>query len=211
VLRIDRLGHGSVFTLRKDLLSSADHDSLQAAARAILLSRRGTLAEQLGAARTALDRSLAVGAHSLPLIGGGDWNDGMNRVRSEGRGESVCLQWFLHSTLWEFARHADARGEHVHAEAWRSHVYPLKTALEKHGWDGDWYRRVYFDDGSPLGSIVNTECRIDSIAQSRGVLSDAAEAVRGSREMAALEEYLVRPTTVRRGTSRVVLGPQVAR
>jgi cyclic beta-1,2-glucan synthetase len=140
----------------------------------------------------ALDRSLAVGAHSLPLIGGGDWNDGMNRVGSEGRGESVWLGWFLHAALWEFAQHADARGEHVRAEAWRSHVHRLKTALEEHGWDGDWYRRAYFDDGSPLGSVVNTECRIDSIAQSWGVLSGAAEPVRGSRAMAAVEEYLVR-------------------
>jgi cyclic beta-1,2-glucan glucanotransferase len=140
----------------------------------------------------ALDRSLAVGAHGLPLIGGGDWNDGMNRVGSEGRGESVWLGWFLHAALWEFAQHADARGEHVRAEAWRSHVHLLKTALEEHGWDGDWYRRAYFDDGSPLGSVVNTECRIDSIAQSWGVLSGAAEPVRGSRAMAAVEEYLVR-------------------
>ena len=141
----------------------------------------------------ALDRSLAVGPHSLPLIGGGDWNDGMNRVGWEGRGESVWLGWFLHATLWEFARHAVARGERARAEAWRSHVHLLKAALEEHGWDGDWYRRAYFDDGTPLGSLVNTECRIDSIAQSWGVLSGAAEPARRSRAMAAAEEYLVRP------------------
>jgi cyclic beta-1,2-glucan synthetase len=140
----------------------------------------------------ALDRSLAAGPHDLPLIGSGDWNDGMNRVGIEGRGESVWLGWFLHTTLWEFARYADARGDRPRAEAWRRHVHRLKTALEEHGWDGDWYRRAYFDDGTPLGSVVNVECRIDSIAQSWGVLSGAAEPARGARAMAAVEEYLVR-------------------
>jgi cyclic beta-1,2-glucan synthetase len=140
----------------------------------------------------ALDRSLAVGSHGLPLMGGGDWNDGMNRVGVEGRGESVWLGWFLHTTLWQFAEHAEARGDTGRAEAWRRHVHRLKAALEEHGWDGDWYRRAYFDDGTPLGSIANTECRIDSIAQSWGVLSGAADPARGARAMAAVEEYLVR-------------------
>jgi cyclic beta-1,2-glucan synthetase len=140
----------------------------------------------------ALDRSLAVGSHGLPLMGGGDWNDGMNRVGADGRGESVWLGWFLHTTLWEFARHAEDRGDGARAEVWRRHVHALKAALEGHGWDGDWYRRAYFDDGSPLGSIVNSECRIDSIAQSWGVLSGAADPARSSRAMAAVEEYLVR-------------------
>jgi cyclic beta-1,2-glucan synthetase len=150
---------------------------------------RGTLFEHCA---RALDRSLAVGAHGLPLIGSGDWNDGMNRVGPEGRGESVWLGWFLHTTLWEFAQMADARGEHARANAWRDHVRALKAALEEHAWDGDWYRRAYFDDGTPLGSVVNTECRIDSIAQSWGVISGAAEPVRAARAMAAVEEYLVR-------------------
>ncbi|HET9489793.1 MAG TPA: glucoamylase family protein [Methylomirabilota bacterium] len=152
-------------------------------------SEQGTLFEHCA---RALDRSLAVGAHGLPLIGTGDWNDGMNRVGPEGRGESVWLGWFLHTTLWEFAKVADARGEHARANRWRQHVRALKAALEEHGWDGDWYRRAYFDDGTPLGSAVNAECRIDSIAQSWGVLSGAAESVRGARAMAAVEEYLVR-------------------
>jgi cyclic beta-1,2-glucan synthetase len=151
-------------------------------------AERGTLFEH-GA--RALDRSLAVGAHGLPLIGTGDWNDGMNRVGPEGRGESVWLGWFLHTTLWEFARLAEARGETARADAWRGHVRALKTALEEHGWDGDWYRRAYFDDGSPLGSVVNDECRIDSIAQSWGVISGAAEPRRAARAMAAVDEYLV--------------------
>jgi cyclic beta-1,2-glucan synthetase len=151
-------------------------------------SEQGTLFEH-GA--RALDRSLVVGAHGLPLIGSGDWNDGMNRVGSEGRGESVWLGWFLHTTLWEFANMADARGQHARAERWRTHVRDLKTALEEHGWDGDWYRRAYFDDGTPLGSVVNAECRIDSIAQSWAVISGAAESGRAARAMAAVEEYLV--------------------
>jgi len=140
----------------------------------------------------ALDRSLAVGSHGLPLIGTGDWNDGMNRVGSAGNGESVWLGWFLHTVLWEFARHADGRGEHQRAETWRLHVSALKASLEREAWDGEWYRRAYFDDGTPLGSAANAECRIDSIAQSWGVISGAAEPARGARAMAAVEKYLVR-------------------
>jgi len=152
-------------------------------------AERGTLFEHCA---RALDRSLSVGAHGLPLMGTGDWNDGMNRVGPEGRGESVWLGWFLHATLWEFARLADARGESARADAWRNHVRALKVSLERHAWDGDWYRRAYFDDGTPLGSIANPECRIDSIAQSWGVISGAAEPARAARAMAAVEEYLVR-------------------
>ena len=148
----------------------------------------GTLFEHCA---RALDRSLAVGSHGLPLIGTGDWNDGMNRVGSTGKGESVWLGWFLHTNLWEFARVADARGEHQRAEMWRLHVSALKASLEREGWDGEWYRRAYFDDGTPLGSATNTECRIDSIAQSWGVISGAAEPARGARAMAAVEKYLV--------------------
>jgi cyclic beta-1,2-glucan synthetase len=140
----------------------------------------------------ALDCSLAVGSHGLPLIGTGDWNDGMNRVGSAGKGESVWLGWFLHTILWEFARVADARGEHQRAEIWRLHVSALKASLEREAWDGEWYRRAYFDDGTPLGSATNTECRIDSIAQSWGVISGAAEPARGARAMAAVEKHLVR-------------------
>ncbi len=140
----------------------------------------------------ALDRSLAVGAHGLPLMGTGDWNDGMNRVGEHGKGESVWLGWFLHTILWEFAKIADSRGEHERAEAWRLHVSALKAALEREGWDGEWYRRAYFDDGTPLGSAENAECRIDSIAQSWGVMSGAAEPARASRAMGAVDRQLVR-------------------
>ncbi|MDP3919419.1 MAG: glucoamylase family protein [Candidatus Omnitrophota bacterium] len=140
----------------------------------------------------ALNRSLRVGSHGLPLMGSGDWNDGMNLIGREGKGESVWLAWFLHSALWEFAKIAEIRGESAHAEKWRLHVGDLKAALEHHGWDGKWYRRAYFDDGTPLGSAENPECRIDSIAQSWGVLSGAADPARAARSMAALKENLVR-------------------
>jgi cyclic beta-1,2-glucan synthetase len=152
-------------------------------------AQSGTLFEHCA---RALDRSLAVGSHGLPLIGTGDWNDGMNRVGSAGKGESVWLGWFLHTNLWEFARLADLRGEHQRAEMWRLHVSALKASLEREAWDGEWYRRAYFDDGTPLGSATNAECRIDSIAQSWGVISGAAEPARGARAMAAVEKYLVR-------------------
>ncbi len=140
----------------------------------------------------ALERSLAVGPHGLPLIGSGDWNDGMSGVGAEGRGESVWLGWFLHLALSQFALLADARGEQARAAAWRAHAAALRASLEQHGWDGDWYRRAYFDDGTPLGSAANSECRIDSIAQSWSVISGAAAPARAKRAMAALDRHLVR-------------------
>ena len=139
----------------------------------------------------ALDRSLAVGSHGLPLMGTGDWNDGMNRVGHRGSGESIWLGWFLHTVLWEFSKVAASRGEHVRAERWRLHVSALKAALERDGWDGEWYRRAYFDDGTPLGTAADPECRIDSIAQSWGVISGAADPGRGARAMAAVDQHLV--------------------
>ena len=150
---------------------------------------RGTIFEHCA---RALDKSLMVGAHGLPLMGAGDWNDGMNRVGHEGKGESVWLAWFLHTNLWEFAKLADKRGEADRAEKWRLHVGELKAAVERHGWDGDWYRRAYFDDGTPLGSSSNEECRIDSIAQSWSVISGAGDPARAAKAMAALDEQLVR-------------------
>jgi cyclic beta-1,2-glucan synthetase len=139
-----------------------------------------------------LDRSLATGAHGLPLMGSGDWNDGMNRVGHEGRGESVWVGWFLHTVLEWFTPVCEARGDASRAEAYRAHLTKLKEALEAEAWDGDWYRRAYFDDGTPLGSSQNEECRIDSIAQSWGVISGAADRHRASRAMAAVEQHLIR-------------------
>src|SRR6185295_100465 len=140
----------------------------------------------------ALDRSLEVGRHGLPLMGTGDWNDGMNRVGAGGQGESVWLGWFLTYTLRGFAELMDARDDSAAASDLRARADAYAAAVEQHGWDGEWYRRAYFDDGTPLGSAQNTECRIDSIAQSWSVLSGAAEPRRAARAMAAVEEYLVR-------------------
>jgi cyclic beta-1,2-glucan synthetase len=140
----------------------------------------------------ALDDSLALGNHGLPLIGTGDWNDGLSRVGEKGSGESVWLGWFLHATLTAFARVADDRGEQERAAKWRRHTAALAVALERDGWDGDWYRRAYYDDGTPLGSAVSGDCRIDSIAQSWSVISQVADPVRSARAMAAVEQYLVR-------------------
>ena len=140
----------------------------------------------------ALDHSLAVGRHGLPLMGTGDWNDGMNRVGAGGQGESVWLGWFLLANLEPFAVIADERHDRERARVWREHAAALRKALEKEGWDGDWYRRAFFDDGTPLGSASNDECRIDSIAQSWGVISGAADPERARRAMAAVDEHLIR-------------------
>jgi cyclic beta-1,2-glucan synthetase len=140
----------------------------------------------------ALDNSLTTGVHGLPLMGTGDWNDGMDRVGDGGKGESVWIGWFLYSTLVTFARLADRCGQSGRAYVWLEHTVALKTALEQQAWDGDWYRRAYFDDGTPLGSVSNGECRIDSIAQSWSVISGAAEPARAERAMAAVDKYLVR-------------------
>ena len=148
----------------------------------------------------AIDRSLNVGEHGLPLMGGGDWNDGMNRVGWQGKGESVWLGWFLSLTLTTFTPHAEARKENERAQRYREHLDHLKKALEEKGWDGDWYRRAYFDDGTPLGSARNEECRIDSIAQSWSVISGASDPFRMGRAMAAVEEFLIR-----RGDGLVIL------
>ena len=139
----------------------------------------------------ALDRSLAVGAHGLPLIGTGDWNDGMNRVGELGRGESVWLGWFLHATLKAFAPLAHARGDESHSERWLRHATALQAALEREAWDGAWYRRGYFDDGTPLGSATSEECRVDSIAQSWSVMSGAADEARARQAMAAVDAQLI--------------------
>lgn len=143
----------------------------------------------------ALDSSLAVGRHGLPLMGGGDWNDGMNRVGEGGQGESVWLAWMLHVTLVRFATLAESRGDAPRAAAWRRHANAIKEAAEQHAWDGDWYRRAWFDDGTVLGSASNEECRIDSIAQSWAVISGAARPGRAVQAMASVERELISEDT----------------
>jgi cyclic beta-1,2-glucan synthetase len=140
-----------------------------------------------------LDQSLTFGVHGLPLIGTGDWNDGMNRVGERGKGESVWLGWLLHSTLTAFAQLADARYETSRGATWRAQAAALLGSLEREAWDGNWYRRGWYDDGTPLGSAVSKVCRIDSIAQAWAVISGAADRERASRAMAAVERELIRP------------------
>ncbi len=138
-----------------------------------------------------LDLSLETGVHGLPLMGTGDWNDGMNRVGEAGHGESVWLGWFFHGALTAFAPVASARNEPARAKAWKAHAEALARALDREGWDGDWYRRGYYDDGTPLGSAESQECRIDSIAQSWAAMSGAGDPARAVRAMAALDRDLV--------------------
>jgi cellobiose phosphorylase len=140
----------------------------------------------------ALRRACTEGPHGLPLIGSGDWNDGMNRVGAEGRGESVWLAWFLIATLRGFAKRCDARGDAASAAELRARADRYVEAVEAHGWDGDWYRRAYYDDGTPLGSAQSEECRIDSIAQSWSVISGAGDPARQALAMRSLERHLVR-------------------
>jgi N,N'-diacetylchitobiose phosphorylase len=139
----------------------------------------------------AIDRSLAVGVHGLPLMGSGDWNDGMNRVGREGKGESVWLGFFLFAILDEFIPIADARSDGERVVRYRSHQERLGEALNAAGWDGGWYRRAYYDDGTPLGTASGDECRIDAIAQAWSVLSGAAPADRAEIALDAMERDLV--------------------
>jgi cyclic beta-1,2-glucan synthetase len=125
-------------------------------------------------------------------MGGGDWNDGMNLVGAGGQGESVWLAWFLLFTLRRFAEHADRRGDTAVAARFRDRAARYADAAEKNAWDGAWYRRAYYDDGTPLGSATNAECRIDSIAQSWSVIAGAAPADRTRSAMRAVYEQLVR-------------------
>ncbi|MGJ7490393.1 GH36-type glycosyl hydrolase domain-containing protein [Variovorax sp. ZT4R33] len=140
-------------------------------------------------ART-IDRSLAVGIHRLPLMGTGDWNDGMNRVGHEGRGESVWLAWFLCSVVERYAPIAEARGDAERAERWRIARQGWIAALHEAGWDGAWFRRAFFDNGAPLGSATNDECRIDLIAQAWSVLSGASDAAHTQPALAAMKAQL---------------------
>jgi len=139
----------------------------------------------------AINRALRYGEHGLPLMGGGDWNDGMNAVGEKGFGESVWLGWFLASVLEKFSSVCAGWGDAEAADVLLTTRKTLLAALDKHGWDGSWYRRAYFDDGAALGSIHNVDCKIDSIAQSWSVLSGGGEPERAAKAMQSLEDYLV--------------------
>ncbi|MFA5910494.1 MAG: glucoamylase family protein, partial [Vicinamibacterales bacterium] len=140
--------------------------------------------------RRAIDRGLTSGAHGLPLIGAGDWNDGMNRVGAEGRGESVWLGFFIHTVLTNFIPVCEARGEHAVAARFRQQTRHLSSRLEE-AWDGEWYRRGYYDNGRPLGSAQNDECVIDSISQSWAVLSGAVPQRFAERAIDAVRASLI--------------------
>ncbi|GAB3252120.1 GH36-type glycosyl hydrolase domain-containing protein [Chitinimonas naiadis] len=141
----------------------------------------------------AIRHGLNMGQHGLPLMGSGDWNDGMNLVGIDGRGESIWLGFFLYNVLRQFGALATQRGDPDFAALCETEAIRLGQNIEQHGWDGAWYRRAYFDDGRPLGSVGNTECRIDSISQSWAVMSGAGDAARAREGMDAVYLHLVRP------------------
>jgi cyclic beta-1,2-glucan synthetase len=159
-------------------------------------SESGTLFEH---GLRAVDRALTAGPHGLPLIGSCDWNDGFSNVGPEGRGESIFVGWFLHAVLGAFVPLCEERGEASRAARYRAERERLRTLLEQ-SWDGEWYRRAYFDDGTPLGSSQNDEGKIDSVAQTWAVLSGAASRTRAERAMGAVRAHLVR-----RGSGVVLL------
>ena len=140
----------------------------------------------------AIEHGLRFGVHGLPLIGSCDWNDGMNLVGKEGRGESIWLAFFFYDVLIRFAELARKRNEIAFADRCLAQARQLQENVEQHGWDGQWYRRAYFDSGEPLGSQSNLECQIDSLPQSWSVLSGAGNPERARQAMQAVEERLVR-------------------
>jgi cyclic beta-1,2-glucan synthetase len=141
--------------------------------------------------RRALTRACTQGSHGLPLIGTGDWNDGLNLVGAEGRGESVWLAWFLITTLRAYADRATTRGDTAEASRFRQQADAYVEAVESHGWDGAWYRRAYYDDGTPMGTASDSECRIDSLAQTWSVISGAGQPDRQRQAMESVQALLV--------------------
>ncbi len=141
----------------------------------------------------ALDRSLKVGAHGLPLMGTGDWNDGMNRVGRLGRGESVWVGMFLYAILGDFIPLCEARRDLARAEKYRAHRAKLLDALNTDGWDGEWYRRAWYDNGAVLGSKASDECQIDTLAQAWAVLTGTAQGARVEQVLNAMQQRLIDP------------------
>jgi cyclic beta-1,2-glucan synthetase len=168
------------------ILADGQHDSFfrpETSSDTASLYEHAALALDLAITRT--------GPHGLPLILGGDWNDGMNRVGIKGQGESVWLGWFLAGTLRDFLVYAQARKDKARVERWTKHLEALKAALATSGWDGSYYRRGYFDNGTPLGSHESDECQIDSLGQSWSVLSGEGDPERSTQAMNAVMEQLV--------------------
>jgi cyclic beta-1,2-glucan synthetase len=168
------------------LLKPGEHEHM------FIPSASGQAASLWEHCRRALDYGWRLGPHGLPLMGNGDWNDGMNLVGADGKGESVWLAWFLCATLEAFAETMESHDTgRVLASEWRQRAATLKHKTEEVAWDGDWYLRAFFDDGSPLGSHVNREARIDSLPQSWSVISRAGDAERSRRAMESAEVNLV--------------------
>ena len=139
----------------------------------------------------AINYALKFGVHGLPFIGSGDWNDGMDKVGNHGKGESVWLAFFLYDVLVQFAEVALLKNEEAFSLKCKDEAEKLRINIHEQAWDGDWYRRAYFDDGTPLGSQTNEECKIDSIAQSWSVLSNAGDKDRISKAMQSADKHLV--------------------
>jgi cyclic beta-1,2-glucan synthetase len=173
----------------------------------LLPLRSSTTADLFEHCCRAIDRSLTCGVHGLPLMGTGDWNDGMNRVGREGRGESVWLGFFLYRILGDFLSLCEQRGDHARLARYGEYRAALAAALQEGGWDGHWYRRAYYDDGTPLGCQGDAECRMDALAQSWAVLSGAAPRERAEQAMDALEDQLI---SVPDGIIRLLTPPFVA-
>ena len=168
-------------------LEAGEHDAFY---QPVVSAQSATLYEHCA---LALAHNSKVGKHGLPLIGTGDWNDGMNRVGEHGKGESVWLGWFLCATVKDFLPIAQSRLDKKRVTLWRKRISGLKKALDEHGWDGKWYRRGFFDDGTALGSALNTECKIDAIAQSWAVISGAGDPERAFAALGEAHRHLVRP------------------
>jgi cyclic beta-1,2-glucan synthetase len=141
----------------------------------------------------AIQKGTTAGIHGIPLMGAHDWNDGMNLVGAKGTGESIWLGWFLSATLKNFAPICELMDDRERAESYRSQARKISDAIENGAWDGDWYRRAYYDDGAPLGSKENTDCQIDSIAQSWSVISRSGNPARAQQAMEAVYRELVDP------------------
>ncbi|WP_346928474.1 glucoamylase family protein [Clostridium sp.] len=141
----------------------------------------------------AIDRSLKFGSHNIPLMGSGDWNDGMSTVGNKGKGESIWLGWFIYAILKDFKDLCIYKKDEDNYEKYIKTMDFIKENLEIHGWDGSWYKRAYFDDGTPLGSHENQECKIDALSQCWSVISEAGDKERTNIAMSSLEKYLVKP------------------
>jgi len=157
------------------------------------LFEAGATATLLEHCTRALNRMMSTGLHGLPLIGTGDWNDGMDRVGDEGRGESVWLAWFQIATIKRFAPLLEKYGDKRHAAALRAYAGSLAAAIETSAWDGRWYIRAFDDEGKPWGSHQNDECQIDSIAQSWAVIAGVAPRKRMRTAMSSARSRLVHP------------------